>query len=121
MPSAPNLDGLPLWLQIGVTLLFGFTTFMVAYRGYSRKPQDAAALLGVRPQGDVAQVQSAAIMDIGAIRHLSDVCIRLTGQMESLEQCVRDQTHWTRNQHELDREIAGRLRELREILERRPI
>ncbi len=119
MPSAPNLDGLPLWLQITLTLAFGLATLRVAFTGYFKPKSEGAALVTGGSGLPVSQVQSALLTDMGAIRHLSDVCIQLTGKMESMETAVREQTHWIRTQHELDREICARLRELREAIERR--
>jgi hypothetical protein len=118
MPQAPNIDGLPLWLQITVTILFGLATVFMAIRGYNRSPSQPAASMVVSGE-NVHQLHSAAIADMGAIRHLSDVCIQLTGKLESLEQAVRDQTHWTRNEYELNREICEKLRTLREALDRK--
>lgn len=118
MPNAPNVDGLPPWLALTVTLLFGFATLLVAIRGYFRPSREGAAMLTGSQSEEIRHVQTAAIMDMGVLRHLSDVCIRLTGQMESMEQAIRDQTHWTRNDYELNREICARLRELKEVLER---
>lgn len=122
MPSPPNIDGLPIWLQIAITLCFGIATLVVAFKGYFRKEPTAgagAAIISAQPGGPLQQVQSAAIMDMVAIRNLSDACLRLAGHMESLEQAIRDQTHWTRTDYELNREVCARLRELREALERR--
>lgn len=117
MPSAPNIDGLPLWLQIFATILFGLATVWVAVRGYNRAPSQPAASMVVSGE-HVQQLHSAAIADMGAIRHLSDVCIQLTGKLDELNDTIREASHWTRNKYELDREVCARLRELRETLER---
>lgn len=120
MPSPPNIDGLPIWLQVFVTLAFGLATILVAVKGYFRKePPPAAAILADGRDGQVQQVASSVIADMGAVRHLADVCIHLTGQIESLENAIREQTHWTRNKYELDREVCARLRELREEIARK--
>ncbi len=122
MPNPPNIDGLPLWLQICITVLFGLATLFVAAKGYfssTRGGEGAAMLSGSAGAQPIQQVQSAAIADMGAIRHLSDVCIILSGKIESSEQATREHTHWLRSQHELDREICARLRELKEALERK--
>lgn len=115
MPTTPPTDGLPVALQILVTLIFGVVALAIAFKGYFTK--------GERPAVSAAEPQTAAllaatIMDTGAVRHLSDVCIRLTGAVDKLTDAMEENTHHKRNGIELEREICARLRELREELER---
>jgi hypothetical protein len=108
MPQAPNIEGLPLWLQISLSLLFGAMTIIVGVRGY--KQRDPVKHL------DNAQIIGAHIADMGAIRHLSDTCSQLSGDISSLEQAIREQTHWDRDRNELLREMNARMRELRDLM-----
>lgn len=114
MPSAPNVEGLPLWLQLAVSIAFVATTMLVAIRGYLPKPH-------LPPGGDNAQIIGAQFADMGAVRRLADCCIELGVKMEGLEAAIREDTHWRRDGIELLREACQRLRELREHLERRPL
>lgn len=127
-PPAPNLSGFPLWLQIVLYAAFGLTTLFLAFRGY-KKPEASTETKG--------QVLSASIADMGAIRHLSDVIALLVSKvdgtevtirieasglkstLDSLETAIREHTHWTRNDYELQREVVGKLRRLTELLEER--
>lgn len=110
MPQPPNVEGLPPWLQITATLLFGIVTLIIGIKGYLKadplKPLDNAQIIG------------AQIADMGAIRRLSDVCSELGYQVKSLEDAIREQTHYDRERSELMRELCQRLRELRERLDR---
>lgn len=98
MPNAPNVDGLPIWLQIAVTLAFGICTVAVALRGYFN--------------GDKKE----------AVIHLPDqshqfAMIQLSAEISSLEKAITENTFHTRQQVELSREVCQRLRELRERLD----
>lgn len=118
MPLAPNVDGLPLWLQVVVSLLFGISTLFVAIQGYNkRKPEGAVMLAPAPDDGAMRQAQSAMIVDMAVIRNLATVMSSTCVQLESLEKATREHTYWVRTQHELEREVAARLRELREALE----
>lgn len=115
-PTAPNVEGLPLWLQIFVSMAFIAVMGIAAVVGYRRNEARAEAK---EPSG-AAQTVIAAIQDTGATRHLADVSLALSGDIQSLEREIRDNTHWVRNKHEQDRELCARLRELREALDRQP-
>mgnify|MGYP001559045961 CR=1 FL=1 len=111
MPQAPNIDGLPTWLQICITLLFGAATLLLAIKGYRLSG-------GKLDPGQSAAILGAQIADMGAVRHLADVCIKLIGAIEVLDRTISDQVHWDRQQIELMREECQRLRELRESMDR---
>lgn len=109
MPQPPNVDGLPGWLQITITLLFGIATLAVAVNGYRRRQPDP-----------IVAAPMAHIADMTAIRSLTDACHNLTGAIVSLERSIDDHTHFERQTAELQREICQRLRELKERLDRSP-
>lgn len=115
MPQAPNVEGLPLWLQITITLLFGLATLGVMMLGYFQRAHPKGGEVN-----EQARIISASFADMGAIRHLSDVCIQLCGNIERLEEAVREQTHHDRNRNDLLTETARRLREVIERLDRLP-
>lgn len=104
MPSAPHLDGLPLWLQIIATVAFGLGTILVAFKAYRPAPK-------LPESADNAQIIGASFADMGAVRRLGDVCIELGAKMESLEQAIREHTHFVREGNELMRDGYDRLRD----------
>lgn len=116
MPTQPPIDGLPLWAQLIISFMIGVAALGVAFKGYfgargERKivePADRAS----------AQILAASITDMGAIRHLSDVCIRLTAAVEALTKTVDEHSHYERNSIEIARESCQRLRELTEEMVR---
>lgn len=114
MPTQPPIDGLPLWAQLVISFAIGLATLGAAFSGYFKKrsapvePADKAT----------AAIMAASIVDMGAIRNLSDVCIRLSGVMDNLQDAVEESTHYSRNHLELNRETCGRIRELRESVDR---
>lgn len=108
-PVAPNVEGLPPGLQITATIGFLLVSIYAVYSGYRKRVE--------REPAGAAQTVLASIPDMGAVRHLSDVCTKMTACIESLESSVRDHTHYVRNQSDLDREVCARLRELREVSE----
>lgn len=108
-PDAPNVDGLPPWLRIILSVAFALALIVGSWRSY-RKTFDR------EPTG-AAQTVLAAIPDMGALRHLADVCTRMTACIESLESSVREHTHHIRNQSDIDREVCARLREVKEVSE----
>lgn len=115
MTQPPHIDGLPLWAQIAISLLFGLAALGAAYKGYfTRSKPDVQA-------GDkqTAAILGASIADMGAIRHLSDCVIQLQGTIERLRSALDEHTHHERNSIELERELCARLRELREVLEKK--
>ncbi len=114
MTQPPHIDGLPLWAQIVISLLFGLAALGAAYSGYFKKKE--TAVTAAEPQ--TAAIIAASISDMGAIRHLSDVCIRLTGCIEALTKSVDEQSHYERNSIEIGRETCQRLRELTEEMQR---
>src|ERR1700740_2962758 len=104
MPQTPPLEGLPLALQILITLIFGVVGIAIAFKGYFTK--------GERPTVTAAEPQTTALLaatitDMGAIRHLSDVCIRLTGSVDKLTDATEELTHHSRNEIELQREMCA--------------
>src|SRR5690349_21840462 len=115
VPTQPPIDGLPLWAQIIVSLIIGVATLGVAFKGYFQKSDSKAVEPADRQS---AAILAASITDMGAIRHLSDVCIRLTGSVDALVKAVDEHTHHERNSVEVSREICQRMRELKEELER---
>jgi hypothetical protein len=109
----PAIDALPVWAQILITILVGCATLGIALKGYLSK-----ATPSVVPESPAtAAIMAATIADMGAIRNLSDVCIRLTTAVEMLMHSVDDHTHYKRNNLDLDRELCARLRELKEVAE----
>lgn len=115
MPGQPPIEGFPIWAQILVSLFFGLAALAVAFRGYFVKEKSG----GVEP-GDKASasIMAASIVDMGAIRHLSDVITRLIGTVEQLNRSVEELTHHERNNIDVSREKCARLRELSEELKR---
>lgn len=111
MPQPPNVDGLPGWLQVTITLLFGAVTLIVGLKGYRSRPRDDAPVI---------QAPMAHIADMSAIRHLTETCHTLCGAIVSLERSLNEHTHYERQSAELEREVAQRLRELKERLDRFP-
>jgi hypothetical protein len=109
----PHIDG-PLWAQLLISIVFGLAALGAAYRGYFSK--GSAKATTAEPQ--TAALLAASIADMGAIRNLSDVCVRLTAAVETLTKSVDEHTHHERNSVEISREICQRLRELKEELER---
>lgn len=105
MPNAPNLTGLPVWLQVSITLLFGVVTFLVALRGYFPRTRGPAPLN-----------QAQHLIDMAAINRLADVSHTLTGEIVSLERAIGELLHHLRANNDLNRELCQRLRELRERL-----
>lgn len=114
MPTQPPLDGLPLWLQILVSIAIGVATLAVAFKGYFVKdkpdmqPADKAS----------ATVQAAMFQDMGHMRHLADVNIQLMGAVDRLSKALDEHTHHERNSIEIARESCVKLRELTEELKR---
>lgn len=120
MPNLPDTSGLPVWAQILVSILVCIAALAVAFKGYFGKKDDSAAPVS-------ATVASATLMDNMSMRQLSDQLAHLSADVVSLERAMNDSTHWVRSKYEQDRskyeqdrEICQRLRELREIMERRP-
>lgn len=115
MPTLPETSGLPVWAQILVSLLVCLATLGVAFKGYfNEKPKpeikgDAPATL---------TVAAATLMDMGTLRHLSDVVVQLNAAVLSLTDAVNESTHYNRNEVEVQRELCGRLRALCEEIER---
>lgn len=111
MPTTPALDGLPPWLQLLLTAIFGIGTVGVAFSGY-RKPGGLKAK-------EEPPVTSAAITiaDMGAVRRLSDVMITLDATMRSLERTVQDAVHHERNANDINREICHALKRIEGQLE----
>lgn len=115
MPTQPPLEGLPLWAQVVISLAIGLATLGVAFKGYFNKDKP-----DVTP-GDkqTAAILAASIVDMGAIRNLSDTVIRLDATIGRLIDAMDDSTHYERNGNELNKELCARLRELREVIERK--
>lgn len=111
MPQAPNVEGLPLWLQILVSLIFLSVTVAVAVQGYKRQPS--------KTLGEGAQIIGAQIADVGAFRRMADVTVELTKSVDDLTAEIRslsrtedDNRHWMRQQNELLTEANRLLRSL---------
>jgi hypothetical protein len=116
VPTQPPIDGLPLWAQIVISLLIGVATLGVAFKGYFTKGEQAASTKASDPTP--AQLMAATIVDMGAIRNLTDACMRLDSTIGHLCQAIDDAKHYERNSLESSREVCQRLRELREVCER---
>jgi hypothetical protein len=114
VPTQPPIDGLPLWAQLLISLVIGVATLAVAFKGYFIK--DKPNVTAENSQS--ASILAASISDMGAMRHLSDVCIRLSGCVDNLTKAIEENTHFGRIGIDLDREMCARLRELKEELER---
>jgi hypothetical protein len=106
VPQAPNVDGLPVWLQVLVSVAFVLATMFVAAQGYRRR-------LEREPPG-AGQTVLAAFPDMSAVRQLTDMCRVLSGEVQKLDSSMIDHTHYMRDKIEVDRELCMRLRELRE-------
>lgn len=115
MPTQPPIEGLPVWAQIIVSLIVGIATLGVGFSGYFKK----ATPVSTRSEPQTTALLAATITDMGAVRHLSDVCIRLTAAVDSLTKAVDELTHHERNSIEVSRELCARTRHLAEIMERR--
>jgi hypothetical protein len=111
VPNAPNVDGLPVWLQVLVYVGFVAFTGLVAFTGYRKRvdrepPGAASTMIGMIP-------------DMAAIRHLSDCVIRLTAAVEHLQGTLEDHTHHMRNNVEVTRDLGQHVKdnttELRQI------
>jgi hypothetical protein len=113
--SPPDLSGLPFWAQLLITFMTGVGALYVMVRGYFPKKGSAPISSG---DSHTAAVMAATIADMGAIRHLSDVCIKLTGAVERQTNQLSDNEHEAKNSNDLGREICARLRENREVMER---
>lgn len=109
MPEAPNVDGLPVWLQVAVSLVFGIVTLAVGLKGYLNRPDPT-------PPG--TQPAFAQIIDASAIRNLTETCQHLSAEVQSLERSIVDHCHYVRQSIEVNREVCQRLRELRERMDR---
>jgi hypothetical protein len=114
VPSQPPIDGLPLWAQLAISFVIGLATLLVAFKGYLVK--DKPAYSPSQPQS--AAIMAATIADMGAIRNLSDCVVRLDASVVTLTRAIEDQTHYKRNNLDLEAEICARLRELNEIGDR---
>lgn len=110
MPNPPNVDGLPVWLQVTVSLAFILATMAVAFAGYRR--------LERREPVGAAQTVLASIPDMSSVRQMVDVCRVLCVKIESLDDTMRDHTHYLRDKIEVDRELCMRIRELKEEIVR---
>jgi hypothetical protein len=110
MPEAPNVEGLPLWLQIGITLVFGVATLMAGLRSYRNDGEPKASVVH-------NPTTIAHLTDMAPIRHLTETLHTATAEIVSLERALRDHEHHMRQQTDLERELCQRLRELRERLD----
>lgn len=110
MPQAPNVDGLPPWLQIVLSFIFIMTTAAVAFVGYRRRLE--------REPGGAATTVLAAFPDMTAVRQLTDQTRILCEHVDRLDGTMRDQLHYIRNKIDVDTELCVRLRELKEELAR---
>lgn len=108
MTQPPHIDGLPLWAQIVISLLFGLAALGAAYSGYFKKKESVAT--ASEPQ--TAALLAATITDMGAIRHLSDVCIRLGSSVDALAKVITEASHYERNSIEISRDICEGMQEL---------
>jgi len=113
VPTLPDTSALPVWAQILVSILVCLGTLGVAFKGYFKKSDEATVTAQT-----TATLAGATVMDNLSIRMLSDAIANLSNDVVSLERCMTEHNHWLRNKIDLDKEVAQRLRELREVLER---
>lgn len=104
--AAPNVDGLPAWLQVFVSLAFALTLIWGAFATY-RKRVDR------EPTG-AGQTIIASLPDMSAVRDLNEQCRILCLAVQGLAADMNDHTHYLRDKIETDRELCMRLRELKE-------
>jgi hypothetical protein len=118
VPTQPPIDGLPVGWQIAISVIVGLATLAVAFKGYFIRdnPKTGSHIVPDSPQ--TAAIMAATIADMGAVRNLSDCVVRLDASIVRLCSTIDEHTHFERNSIELDREIAQRLRELREATEK---
>lgn len=109
-PAAPNLEGVPPWLQVIVCVPFALALLLGAIANYRKK-------VDREPPG-AAQTVLAAFPDMSAVRQLTDTCRELCHQFDRFESSFRDHTHFLRNKIEIDQELCQRLRELKEEIAR---
>lgn len=114
MLQPPHVDGLPLWLQVVATLAFGVATLAVGLSGYFKREKSK------NESDHNVQLSGASIADMGAVRHLADVCIQLSANMLGMERAIQDQTYYDRERNELLREACLRMRDIRERLDKLP-
>ncbi len=117
MPTTPNLDGLPPWLQLLVTLIFGMATLLVAVKGYRNQNGATPAVKEVAPGDTSAAIHSAVIADMGPMRRLNDVIPSLQNSLQSLERAIEEDTHYARNSADINREICHSLVRIERLLE----
>jgi hypothetical protein len=110
VPQAPNTDGLPVWLQITVSLIFVAITAFMAFIGYQRR-------LDREPPGAASTV-FAAIPDMSAVRQLTDQARIVAEHLDRVDASLRDNVHYLRDQIDVMRENSVRMRELREEIVR---
>jgi hypothetical protein len=115
VPTQPPISGLPLWAQLTISFIIGLATLAVAFKGYFIK--DKPAITGAEPSS--AAILAASITDGFAMRTLNESVVRLDAAIDTLTKAIDEHTHHERNSIELERELCARLRELREVLERR--
>jgi predicted membrane-bound mannosyltransferase len=109
-PSAPNVEGLPPWLQVIVCVPFALALMIGALRTYKKAE--------LREPAGASQAVVAAFPDMTAVRQLTDQCRVLSEHVDSLNATLRDHTHYLRNKIEVDQEVCQRLRELRDEIVR---
>lgn len=115
MTQPPHIDGLPLWLQAVLSVIFGLAALGAAYKGYFTKSGERVETRQTAPQ---AQLMAATIADMGAIRNFTDAALRLEVAVQGLCREIEDAKHHERNNVEVTRELCGRLRALTEMMER---
>lgn len=113
MPTqAPHIDGLPIWAQLVISVLFGLAALGAAYQGYFKKSEKAAA------EPTSTAILAASITDGFAMRTLNESIVRLDAIVRQLSDTMEDQIHHQRNSIDVQRELCGRTRELREAADR---
>jgi len=88
MPNPPSTDGLPFYLQIAVTLLFGVLSVAVLWRSFKSADQPH---------------QGTTIAHLTDMQPMRDLCVHIAAMTASIERLiVREQEteHHTRNQIE---------------------
>jgi len=126
VPTQPPIDGLPIWAQIVISIIIALTALGASLKGYFGRRNEIVG------QQSTATIAGASLMDNLSIRQLSDCMTQLSSSIEDLEQAVNkqshcagsleraitDQNHWIRTKIDTDKEVANRLRELRDIIDR---
>lgn len=113
-PQPPNVDGLPGWVQIVVSLAFLALTAVAVGKSYAH-PKSRGG-----PGHGGGEITIAHLSDMSAVRDNTDAHRALAAELISVGRIIGENTHYLRENNDLSRETCQRLRELRERLDRMP-